>query len=326
MALALGVMVNGTPQAQVLGNLNESTSDGQHVVPVWNAHSGQVEALLLLEPENGAAHALDRVLMRNAKLPGVGLGITLSDGSQLRSSLAPEANTGLAMLCSQGIHVAMTLGSLSEQCLLAQVGVGDDLSLPSSRKVGFRLDNQWTSTSGAFDLNFGLSWLQAPLQGVATSNDISTLPASRALFSGLPTLMPSSLGELNLRQVHWNGVMNLPEHRWISLGGTVGTQTLESFVSAPMRLDSATLSLGVGFRGLSGRLVGRLIELPAGQASYNGLDFGLSWRTPWQGELSFGAQNLLNQKPDTSKWPLTELPALELPSGRTPYVRYKQDL
>ncbi len=87
------------------------------------------------------------------------------------------------------------------------------------------------------------------------------------------------------------------------------------------------MTFGVGYRGLSGNLTGRLIELPQGQGSFSGIDLGFSWRTPWQGELSFGAQNLLNQKPDTSKWPLNELPALDMPGGgRTPYVRYKQDL
>jgi len=325
MALALALMVNTAPQAQALGSLSETSNDGQHVVPVWNAHSGKVEALLLLEPDANTDRALDRVLARGTQLPGLGLGMTLNDGSRLRTSLAPEANTGLALLCSQGIHVAMTLGSLSEQCLLTNVGAGDDLALPSSRKPGLRLDNQWRSAGGGLDLNFGLSWLKAPLQGVATQ-EVPALPASQAVFSTLPSLVPSSLGELSLRQVHWNGVLNLPEQRWVSLGGTASTQVLESFVSAPLRWDSATLSVGVGFRGLSGRLVGRLIELSAGQGSYSGLDLGLSWRTPWQGELSIGAQNLLNQKPDTSKWPLNELPALELPSGRTPYVRYKQDL
>ena len=57
-----------------------------------------------------------------------------------------------------------------------------------------------------------------------------------------------------------------------------------------------------------------------------GLDLGVSWRTPWQGELIFGAQNVLNKTPDTSQWPLPDLPAIEAPGGRIPYVRYKQDL
>ena len=90
-------------------------------------------------------------------------------------------------------------------------------------------------------------------------------------------------------------------------------------------LDSATVTLGVGFRGLTGRLTGRLIELPQGQ-NFTGLDLGVSWRTPWQGELIFGAQNVLNKTPDTSQWPLPDLPAIEAPGGRIPYVRYKQDL
>ena len=61
-------------------------------------------------------------------------------------------------------------------------------------------------------------------------------------------------------------------------------------------------------------------------AAWTGFDLGVSWRTPWRGELSFGAENLIsrgdiNALPDVP--PTTEA---DQSAARTPYVRYKQDL
>lgn len=318
------LLVTGACFAQTSTLAPGHEADAQ-VLPVWNTSSGQIEALLLLSPEPEPGNPLDRLLPRRPVLPGVGLGVSLDNGQRLRVSLSPDTNTGLALLCNQGIHVAMSLGALGQQCLLAQVGGASDALLPSSR-AGATLDANWQSADGGLDLSFGLSWLDSPLrdsQPELWGHDSTTNPNFGAI---VPHLLPVDLGELSQRQLHWQGNLLLGEQRWVSLGGTFGSQQLDSLLGKPVRWDSATVTLGVGFGGLSGRLTGRLIELPAGQGNTSALDLGFSWRTPWQGELSFGAQNVLNQAPDSSKWPTTELPALEVPGGRTPYVRYKQDL
>lgn len=303
-------------------------SGSQHVLPVWNASSGRVEALLLLSPETDAPTALDRLLPRTTAVPDLGLDLAFTGGSHLRTSLSPEINTGLALLCNQGIHLAMTLGTLGQQCLLAQVGTGEDAFLAPTRTSGIRLDTHWQSADDGLDLSFGLSWLDASLHPFdAGSGSILGVTPSASPYATLPAPLPQLPGELVQHQVYWNGALALGQQRWVSLGGTLGSAQLNTLLGAPLRWDNATVTLGVDVRGLSGRLTGRLIELPNGQGNFSGLDLGFSWRTPWQGELSFGARNLLNRStPDTSKWPLSELPALEAPGGRTPYVRYKQDL
>lgn len=319
------LMMSGAIHAQTSTLAVGHDADAQ-VLPVWNTRSGQIEALLLLSPDPEPGNPLDRVLPRERTLPGIGLGVTFDEGQRLRVSLSPDSNTGLALLCSQGIHVAMTLGALSQQCLLTQVGGTNETLFPSSR-AGTKLDTHWQSADGGLDLSFGLSWLDSPLQGAQPGTTIDFGSGLNSVFGPtLPQMLPYNAGQLSQRQLHWGGNLMLGEQRWVSLGGTMGSQELDSLLGKPMRWDSATVTLGVGFRGLSGRLTGRLIELPAGQGNISGLDLGFSWRTPWQGELSFGAQNVLNKTPDTTKWPLSELPALEAPGGRTPYVRYKQDL
>lgn len=305
---------------------SEVATDGEaKVLPVLNAQSGQVEALLLLDSDASGIAPLDRLFPRSGALPGIGIHSPTPSGAQLRASLQPDRNAGLALLCNQGVQVAVTLGPLSQQCLLAQISGHDELLPASSPRPGLVLDAGWRSADGTVDMSFGLSWLEGPL----TSAQPAALPGPgeiAALVPSLPALAPVSLGELSLRQAHWTGRIDLGAQRWLSAGASIGSQEMNLLLEGPQRWDSATVTLGVDFRGLSGRLTGRLIELPRGQGNVRGLDLGISWRTPWQGEISFGAQNLLNQAPDTSKWPLSELPALEAPGGRTPYVRYKQDL
>ncbi len=295
------------------------------VLPVLNAQSGRVEALLLLEPDGSGMAPLDRMFPGSSVLPGLGVRIGTPDGGRLHASLQPDHNAGLALLCNQGVQVAATLGPLSQQCLLARIGAPDDPLAGAVPRPGLALDAGWRSPGGAMDMSFGLSWLDGPLRGAAGS----LLPAPGELaqpLSPLPPLAPLTLGDLRMKSAYWTGRFDLGSQSAIHAGASLGSQEMNLLFGGPLRWDTTTVTFGVDFRGLSGRLTGRLIELPQGQGSFRGLDLGFSWRTPWQGELSFGARNLLDQTPDTSKWPLSELPALEAPGGRTPYVRYKQDL
>ncbi|MEJ5206897.1 hypothetical protein [Denitratimonas sp. CY0512] len=325
-ALTVACMLAGGLLGAAAAHALEPVQDSDtHVLPVWNTSSGRVEALLLLSPQQADGSATDWLLSREPKLPGIGLRSSGDSGNRLSGNLHLDNNAGLALLCNQGIHVAMALGPLAEQCLLAEVASSNDPLMLRSSSPGVLLDAHWQSDEGALDLSFGLSWLQTSLEQPGPD----TLPTlgSALRHPSIPSMLPATLGEINLRQLHFNSSLNLRGQRWVSLGGALGTQELLGVFGAPQRWDTATVTLGIGYRGLSGRLTGRLIELPEGQGNWNGLDLGFSWRTPWQGELSFGAQNLLNQKPDTSQWPLHDLPAvIEAPGGRTPYVRYKQDL
>lgn len=322
VACALAVGLSSTSVAAPIEPAAESEA---HVLPVWNTSSGRIEALLLLSPQQDAAHPTDWLRSRGPQLPGIGLRTTSNEGHRLSGNLHLDNNTGLALLCNQGIHVAMALGALADQCLLAEVAAPNDPLMLRSRNPGVLLDAQWQSAEGALDLSFGLSWLRTSLEQTSESA-LPALSSSLHHSTGIAPLLPATLGEIDLRQMHWNSSLNFSGQRWVSLGGALGTQELLGMFGSPMRWDSATVTLGIGYRGVSGRLTGRLIELPEGQGNWSGLDLGFSWRTPWQGELSFGAKNLLNKTPDTSQWPLHELPAIEAPSGRTPYVRYKQDL
>jgi hypothetical protein len=90
--------------------------------------------------------------------------------------------------------------------------------------------------------------------------------------------------------------------------------------------DQQSLSLGLSRGAWSGGLTGRLTRpRPAGSeaAGFGAIDLEVAWFTPWDGELSFGAENLILREPD----PKDALPLPRPPQGpsRTPFVRYRQD-
>jgi hypothetical protein len=87
-----------------------------------------------------------------------------------------------------------------------------------------------------------------------------------------------------------------------------------------LTVDQRALEVGVSRGSFSGGIVGRNVR-PAGAqgAAWNALDIGVSWRTPWSGELSVGAQNVVGRADD----PAADLDEI---TERTPYVRYRQDL
>ena len=52
---------------------------------------------------------------------------------------------------------------------------------------------------------------------------------------------------------------------------------------------------------------------------WTALDLGVSWRTPWRGEISVGAQNLWSAPLDAPR-------DADPNQARTPYIQYRQDL
>ena len=67
-------------------------------------------------------------------------------------------------------------------------------------------------------------------------------------------------------------------------------------------------------------MFGRVIEVPGQPGKWEGFGVGLTWRTPWSGQLSVGADNVVTR----GKNPFA--PSKGEEEGTVPYVRYQQDL
>ena len=156
--LILAALIASAAAAADPGNEALRVDGDAKVLPVLNAQSGQIEALLLLEPDASGTAPLDRLFPRSVSLPSLRVRGTTSAGRQVHASLQPDPNAGLALLCNQGVQVAVTLGPLSQQCLLAQISGQDDLLSASVSRPGLVLD---TVTRGRRELR-ALAYLGQP--------------------------------------------------------------------------------------------------------------------------------------------------------------------
>ncbi len=320
-----------------------ASADTQRVLPVLSQDSGQIEALLLLDGSalgNASAinrsGALDRVLAITPSANG-GLRVKVGGNNKLSASLSLDAQPGLALLCRGDIGLAAALGSLGEQCLLADLGASDPL-LNAALDKRIAISGTWQSANSGFDLEFGLSWLDSryaadfsPLASALLTHRASSPVATLANLT--PTFaLTTPLGVVT-RELSISGIRALGDQAWLQLEGSRSRSVASGLaLTAPLRIDATSLGLAAGYGDFSGRISGRLIELPrAGlnnetQSTFD-VDLGVSWRTPWQARFTVGASNLLG-KPDVSQWPLSALPrgADKDADTRTPYVRYHQDL
>ncbi|MGA0586280.1 hypothetical protein ACO2Q2_03975 [Dyella sp. KRB-257] len=162
--------------------------------------------------------------------------------------------------------------------------------------------------------------------GADTANGAVRLP--RVLPGALPGVNGlSSFG--SSAQVSARGRVALDGRSGIDLGASMGRiHLLPGNLLGVDMLDQKALSFGVDRGPLSGSLVGRVMRPSAGlpgaygpDRRWSSIDFGVTWKLPWQGQLSVGAQNLWSSGGSTNT------PAGPEPDqSRTPYVQYHQDL
>lgn len=161
-----------------------------------------------------------------------------------------------------------------------------------------------------------------------------SVPGSNAT---LPRLLPGAVPGVNglpgfdsSTQLNAHGRLALDAKSGIDLGASVGrVRLLPGNLLGISTLDQKAVSFGVDRGPLSGSIVGRTMQPEAGipGAGYNpdrrwsSIDLGVTFRLPWQGQLSIGAQNLWSSGGGVNT-PVGPEPD----QSRTPYVQYHQDL
>jgi hypothetical protein len=167
--------------------------------------------------------------------------------------------------------------------------------------------------------------------GLSLGSD--TVPNSATLPRLLPGAVPGVNGLSGFdssTQLNARGRLALDSKSGIDLGASVGrVRLLPGNLLGVNTLDQKAVSFGVDRGPLSGSIVGRVMQpetaVPGAAYSpdrrWSSIDLGVTWRLPWQGQLSIGAQNV---------WSSGN--AINTPTGpepdqsRTPYVQYHQDL
>jgi hypothetical protein len=155
-------------------------------------------------------------------------------------------------------------------------------------------------------------------------------------ITGLPRVLPGVAPGVdglpsfdNSAQLNARGRLALGSKSGIDLGASVGRiNLLPGNLLGVNTLEQKALSFGIDHGALSGVLIGRSMQPEAGipgglnaDRRWNSIDLGVTWRLPWRGSLSVGAQNLWS-----SGTPANTPAGPEPDQSRTPYVQYHQDL
>lgn len=273
--LALGAAAGAHAQGRGAGD--------QAVLPVWN-NSGQIEALLVLEPTDEGARAGTRWRFGS---------------NSLDTMFGLESGDSLALLCNHQGGLAAQLGNLAHNCSLAAL----DDDAPASQR----------STATA-SFNTGSARV-----GVTVGDTQGTLPAW--LTSGSRGVA----GQVDGNDLTVFAQKNISDQGFVSIAGTVAKARLIPYAQAPVgltdRWDSKSLSVGGGYGNFGASVIGQVIDTP-GRERFEGVGLGLTWRTPWSGQLTVGAENVVTR----GKNPFSPRGENGEDEGTVPYVRYEQDL
>lgn len=272
---------SGNVQAQ--GKQAAGKRTAAKMVPVLNKDSGKLEAVLLLEPATTASGTGARWRFGN---------------TTLEATYGLQSGNSLALLCDRRSGMAPAIGQLASNCVLAS------------------LENKPGSVSRRASAGVALARDGGKL-GLSAGKGRDVLPA---------WLAPGQLGGARYTQNDFSlfAEKNVGAEGFVSVGGTVARARLVPAADVPQLADqwnTHSLSIGGGYGNFGANVVGRVVNVPGESTVWKGLGLGLTWRTPWNGQLSVGADNVMTR----GKNPFT-LKGAESDEGTVPYVRYQQDL
>ncbi len=270
------------------GNVHAQAKKARHsdsrVVPLLNKDSGKLEAVLLLEPTTSGAGAGAR--WRFGK-------------TTLEATYGLQTGDSLALLCDRRSGMLPAIGQLASNCVLASLDGDKPGSVSRRTSAGVSLGHN----GGKLGLSFG--------------NGHDTLPA---------WLAPGQIGGARYSQNDFSlfAEKSISSEGFVSVGGTVARARLVPASDVPQLVDqwnTRSLSVGGGYGAFGANIIGRVVNVPGESEVWKGLGLGLTWRTPWNGQLSVGADNVVTR--GKNPFPVKGDPNDE---GTVPYVRYQQDL
>lgn len=216
-------------------------------------------------------------------------------GNTLDAAFGVAAGDTLGLVCDRRSGLATAIGNLANHCMLATLeGDGSDRQLSAGASLG-RGSNR---------------------VGLVVGNARDTLPA---------WLSPGSkTSKIDQNSLTFYGQKNIGREATVSIGGTLARARLIPADDIPSevadRWTTKTLTVGAGVGNFGANIIGRVVDTPGVAGQWSGLGLGLTWRTPWSGQLTVGAENVVTR----GKNPFA--PGSDKDEGTVPYVRYEQDL
>jgi hypothetical protein len=211
----------------------------------------------------------------------------------LDSTFGLGVGDSLGLLCDRKQGLTTALNNLADNCVLA--------SFPTSRRTGATALFQRNGTQ----------------IGVGAGSARTTMPAWLAPSAG-------GNGRVDINDLTIFSQKTLPREGYVSIAGTVAKARLQTPSEIPGfsdRWTSRQLNVGGGVGAFGVNVIGEVVDTP-GRDQWSSLGLGLSWRTPWSGQLTVGADNLVTR----GKNPFAPNAVQGEDEGAVPYVRYEQDL
>ena len=214
----------------------------------------------------------------------------------LGAAFGLEAGDSLGLVCNRQNGLASNIGNLISNCALAELSNSHD--------------------GGSQRLSAGAT-LSRPggKLGLSAGTGRDSLPAWLTSHAG------AKVEENDLAVF---GQKNVGREGFVRIGGAVARARLVPIADVPAiadRWNSKSLSVGGGYGAFSANIVGRVVDVPGQPGKWEGLGLGLTWRTPWSGQLTVGAENVVTRGKNPFS-PNSE----NSDEGTVPYVRYEQDL
>lgn len=202
-----------------------------------------------------------------------------------------SAGDSLGVVCDRKPGQGRALSQLGQNCVLAALS---DRNRRSGASALFHRNNNRV--------------------GVGVGQSRSALPAFLSPRVGN--------GRIDVNDLTIFAQRDLPREGFVSIAGTVAKARLLSPADTAVsdRWTSRQLNLGGGLGAFGVNIVGEVVDT-GGPDKWEAFGLGLSWRTPWSGQLTVGADNVVTR----GKNPFAPS-ANQDDEGAVPYVRYEQDL
>lgn len=291
------------------------------VLPIWSGSNGHLLAVVALPP------AWVNALVDPT--PGyAGPSTWRLAGTTLAGA------GGLRWQTNSGLHTDLMLGQYLDLAAMPAAcdANGCDAAAPrwSPTTLTGLLGMGWSSADDSLDVSYGLSWLHAQDGFAAPGNSmfgtvlVPMLASPDALHYSLDS--ETSLYARGRWRFEQGPALDVAASygrgHLSALGSPLAGVTSINAAAPGIDLDQLSLSLGLDAGSLRGAIVGHVLSSddPAfANKRWTTLDLGVSWRTPWRGELSIGAQNLWSAPTNTVR-------DTDSSQVRTPYIQYRQDL
>ncbi|AVP98056.1 hypothetical protein C7S18_12980 [Ahniella affigens] len=208
----------------------------------------------------------------------------------------------------------LRIGRLGSECLMSG---RLELELPGQVSA-LQMGLGWQGDSVDIGLVYGWSWQVSP-------NDVA--PTAGPIRTDLSPTLPALTSSFDSRQLGAAAQWRLTSRSAVQLNAALSQLKLWSGNARPVwDVDQAALGMGLRYGSFGGSVRGRVARfqdpLNPNSTSFGGLDIGVSWRTPWAGELTVGADNLVIKRDNNGDGGRV----VDEATARTPYVIYKQDL